>query len=254
MSSAFATFWTIPRPCVASGASPGPRRPSALTMTRFGCTAIRRCTTRCGSMASPRRWPRRSGTRVISTGGRGYSTTGRKADDPLAGLGLPEGRLVLCQVGGGQDGGGLAEAFVRAQLPEGTNGVLLTGPYLPTEVRARIRHLAADRPRLRILEFVAEPEPADPSGRPGDRDGRLQHRLRGALLREDRADRSADPPQARAVDPCGTAAGPGTAGGAASRRSDPGRTEPMAGARPVTSSIGSLPFQLERPGELASVV
>ena len=72
----------------------------------------------------------------------------------LATLDLPEGRLILCQLGGGQDGASLAEAFVRAQLPEGTIGVLLTGPYLPAAVQRELRRLAADQPRLRILEFV----------------------------------------------------------------------------------------------------
>jgi predicted glycosyltransferase len=82
---------------------------------------------------------------------------GGSGDEPLARLGLPEGRLVLCQLGGGQDGARLAEAFVQAKLPEQANGVLLTGPHLPREVRERIRLGAADRPRLRILEYVAEP-------------------------------------------------------------------------------------------------
>jgi predicted glycosyltransferase len=82
---------------------------------------------------------------------------GPDGDDPLARLELPDGRLVLCQLGGGQDGAGLAEAFVRAELPEGSYGVLLTGPYLPADVRARIRREAAARPRLLILETLAEP-------------------------------------------------------------------------------------------------
>ena len=53
--------------------------------------------------------------------------------DPLPGLKLPPGRLALCLVGGGQDGEALAEAFVRAKLPEGFNGVLITGPFMPAE-------------------------------------------------------------------------------------------------------------------------
>jgi predicted glycosyltransferase len=82
---------------------------------------------------------------------------GPNGDDALASLGLPDGRLILCQVGGGQDGAGLAEAFIRATLPEGASGVLLTGPYLPSDLRAHLNHLAANRPRLKILEFVTEP-------------------------------------------------------------------------------------------------
>lgn len=70
---------------------------------------------------------------------------------------LPEGRLVLCLLGGGQDGAALGEAFVNAELPEGSVGVLLTGPYLPADARARVRLAAACRPRLRIVETLAEP-------------------------------------------------------------------------------------------------
>jgi predicted glycosyltransferase len=79
------------------------------------------------------------------------------AEDPLSKLGLPDGQLILCQLGGGQDGAALAEAFVHARLPQNANGVLLVGPYLPTDVREHILQVAANRPRLRILEFVTEP-------------------------------------------------------------------------------------------------
>jgi predicted glycosyltransferase len=78
-------------------------------------------------------------------------------EDPLARLGLPDGQLILCQLGGGQDGAALAEAFIHARLPEDANGLLLAGPYLPTHVRQRVLEVAANRPRLRILEYVTEP-------------------------------------------------------------------------------------------------
>jgi predicted glycosyltransferase len=83
------------------------------------------------------------------------------ATDPVAQLALPPGRLALCLVGGGQDGGALAKAFVRAwtepsRLPD-TNGVVLTGPFMPAAVRARLRRHAAGHPRLRVLDFVPEP-------------------------------------------------------------------------------------------------
>jgi predicted glycosyltransferase len=74
-------------------------------------------------------------------------------------LDLPPGRLVLCLVGGGYDGAPLAEAFVQAELPAETNGVLLTGPYMPEETCRRLQYLAAGRPRLRVLEFISEPAP-----------------------------------------------------------------------------------------------
>jgi len=53
--------------------------------------------------------------------------TGVDNVDPLGALGLPPGRMVLCLVGGGQDGERLAETFARATLPADTNGVILTG-------------------------------------------------------------------------------------------------------------------------------
>ncbi|NUQ64863.1 MAG: glycosyltransferase [Pirellulales bacterium] len=82
---------------------------------------------------------------------------GLRPEDPPAGLGLPPGRLVLCMVGGGQDGASLARAFTEAVLGFEMNAVVLTGPFMPPRVRERLRHLAADAPRVRVLEFVAEP-------------------------------------------------------------------------------------------------
>jgi predicted glycosyltransferase len=78
-------------------------------------------------------------------------------DDPIEGLDLPAGRLVLCQVGGGQDGAALAEAFVAARLPDDMTGVLLTGPYLPPEVKERLYRAAADCGRMRVIDFLSEP-------------------------------------------------------------------------------------------------
>src|SRR5437016_11370294 len=41
---------------------------------------------------------------------------------------LPPGRVALCVVGGGHDGGALAEAFVAADFPPDTTAVMVTGP------------------------------------------------------------------------------------------------------------------------------
>lgn len=79
------------------------------------------------------------------------------ATDPLAALNLPSGRLVLCLVGGGQDGARLAKAFAHAELPPGFNGVILTGPFMPQWVQQYLRHTAAQHARLRVLGFMAEP-------------------------------------------------------------------------------------------------
>jgi predicted glycosyltransferase len=72
---------------------------------------------------------------------------------------LPPGRLTVCVVGGGNDGTALAEAFVQADLPQDTTGVVVTGPYMPGEMRQRLRRVAETRSRLKLLEFVPEPAP-----------------------------------------------------------------------------------------------
>jgi predicted glycosyltransferase len=76
--------------------------------------------------------------------------------DPLVALGLPEGRLALCMVGGGQDGEALALAFAQG-APRDMNSVVVTGPFMPEPARARLHELAGANPRLRVLEFLDEP-------------------------------------------------------------------------------------------------
>lgn len=78
-------------------------------------------------------------------------------DDPLAALKLPPGRLMLCMVGGGQDGETLGQVFLSARFPEDANGVLVTGPFMPPEVRQRLQIAVAGSRRLRVVEFLAEP-------------------------------------------------------------------------------------------------
>lgn len=70
---------------------------------------------------------------------------------------LPAGRIVLCLVGGGQDGERLAEAFAATELPAGASGILLAGPFMPDKVRVRLHALAAQRSRLRVVDFSEEP-------------------------------------------------------------------------------------------------
>ncbi len=65
-------------------------------------------------------------------------------------------RLVLCLLGGGQDGGPLAEAFAQADFPPGVMGIILTGPFLPPEVQQRLSRRAALNPQLRVLKFVTD--------------------------------------------------------------------------------------------------
>jgi predicted glycosyltransferase len=81
-------------------------------------------------------------------------------DNPEVIAALPQAseRLMLCTVGGGQDGADLALAFAQAELPKRSTGVLLTGPFMPPEVSQRLRLQAVDNPCLRILDYVPEPE------------------------------------------------------------------------------------------------
>ncbi|MBD0337339.1 MAG: glycosyltransferase, partial [Cyanobacteria bacterium Co-bin13] len=72
-------------------------------------------------------------------------------------LNLPEGKWVLCQVGGGQDGADLALAFAQARFPTDTFGIVLTGPFMPLAMQQRLSLYAAQNPQLRVLEYVEEP-------------------------------------------------------------------------------------------------
>ncbi len=71
--------------------------------------------------------------------------------------GLPAGKFVLCVVGGGQDGDRLAESFAGAEFPAGMAGVLVTGPYMSLDIRQHLHERAGLNPRLRVIDFVAEP-------------------------------------------------------------------------------------------------
>ncbi len=80
------------------------------------------------------------------------------ADEALNALGLPPGRLVMCVLGGGEDGACLAEAFSNAVLPPDTNAIILTGPLMPPQFQQRLHHHLAGRRRWRVLPFHAEPD------------------------------------------------------------------------------------------------
>ena len=78
-------------------------------------------------------------------------------DDHLAELLLLPGKLVLCTVGGGQDGEILARAFADAPLPSGMNAVLITGPFMPSKVYHKLCRQTAADPRRHVVRFLAEP-------------------------------------------------------------------------------------------------
>lgn len=71
-------------------------------------------------------------------------------------LKLPEGRLALCALGGGEDGHRLAAAFAQATLPEGCAGVIVAGPFMGDDERAALHALAGGRDDLRVMDFVPD--------------------------------------------------------------------------------------------------
>jgi predicted glycosyltransferase len=75
-------------------------------------------------------------------------------EDFLAPLDLPPGKLMLCMVGGGEDGRQLAQAFAQAEIPDGAIGVVVTGPFMPSDAKAELRGIEGARSRLRVLEFL----------------------------------------------------------------------------------------------------
>ena len=71
-------------------------------------------------------------------------------------LRLPPGPLMLCLVGGGQDGAHVAEAFAQATLPGGASGVIVTGPFMPPDARQRVAAMVKLRRNLRVVGFVPD--------------------------------------------------------------------------------------------------
>lgn len=66
------------------------------------------------------------------------------------------GPIVLCLVGGGQDGAALARAFADADIPAGHTGVLVTGPYIDPEAADHLRATASGRDDLVVHRFVGD--------------------------------------------------------------------------------------------------
>jgi predicted glycosyltransferase len=79
------------------------------------------------------------------------------AYDPHLSPRPPNGPFVLCLVGGGQDGGHLAEAFVEAELPQGTSGVVVTGPDMDPLVRERLLVKVRNKSWMKMYGFILEP-------------------------------------------------------------------------------------------------
>ncbi|MGH9271797.1 MAG: glycosyltransferase family protein [Ilumatobacteraceae bacterium] len=96
-------------------------------------------------------WTARITERLTFTG---YLAHGRPGSSTPADPATPQAPYVLCLVGGGQDGVALADAFTAERLPEGREGVVVTGPYMDPVQRGRLVERAARRRDLTVYEFV----------------------------------------------------------------------------------------------------
>ncbi len=65
-------------------------------------------------------------------------------------------RRIVCTLGGGQDGFQLAETFIKALPSTGAEGILLTGPFMPSHLLRSIQERAAQRTNVRVVEFTPE--------------------------------------------------------------------------------------------------
>lgn len=83
--------------------------------------------------------------------------TRESEDYHLNNLGILDAPYILCTVGGGQDGDRLVEIFSQSVLPEGLNGIVLTGPHMKPEVKEKLYLRTALNKRIKILNFVPEP-------------------------------------------------------------------------------------------------
>jgi predicted glycosyltransferase len=106
-------------------------------------------------------WPPEIAAKVRFTGYLDQRARLKFSDDQnrefLTEIKPPLEKFAMCLLGGGQDGAFLAEAFAQATFPADMSGIILTGPFMPPDVRKRLHEHACKNPRLRILDFVAEP-------------------------------------------------------------------------------------------------
>ncbi|WP_298288580.1 hypothetical protein [Novosphingobium sp.] len=72
------------------------------------------------------------------------------------------GEVVLCSVGGGQDGFELARAFVEAKMPDTMQGLVATGPLMPGECKDQLATLIARRSNLTLIDAVCDIVPLLP--------------------------------------------------------------------------------------------
>jgi predicted glycosyltransferase len=74
----------------------------------------------------------------------------------LNGKDITNTRFALCMMGGGQDGTRLAEAFIDAKLPEGSNGIVVTGPDMDCDIRRQLHKKIQGNKHITIIDFLPE--------------------------------------------------------------------------------------------------
>lgn len=102
-------------------------------------------------------WPAEVATKVRFTGYLNQASRLTPAEAPLPfRLGNPDDKLILCTLGGGQDGQRLGQAFLEA-LPEKDHfGVLLAGPFMNRSLLRSLREIATERGNSLVLDFTPE--------------------------------------------------------------------------------------------------
>lgn len=106
-------------------------------------------------------WPKSVAAKVRFTGYLDQSQRLRSSPDQcmeklLPTRRSPSERLLVCTLGGGQDGFEVAQAFVESMPKKGAQGVLLTGPFMPKQEAEYINQLASACPNLMVREFSSE--------------------------------------------------------------------------------------------------
>lgn len=92
--------------------------------------------------------------REVGLGNKGGETHNDTTE--FARLGIREPKVVLCTLGGGQDGEQLANSFVSAKWPKSVCGLLVTGPFMSESSVAKIHHLVQKRQNIKIIDFHPE--------------------------------------------------------------------------------------------------
>lgn len=82
-----------------------------------------------------------------------HSATRLPAHRPCPG---EEGELVICAVGGGEDGFALACNFASAALPDGMRAMIVAGPLMPDENARNLRSIIAGRCDIELVEGVCD--------------------------------------------------------------------------------------------------